>query len=212
MVKGVFFDFWGTLVENGTYSPLRQTYKFLRARMPFGKFAEEFEQVFMTKPYDDQQEAFTAVCEHFNVEPKPFLLERLIGTWNKNRLLAKAYPDTLDTLKKLKEQGLTVAIVSNAPKDTVEAVAERFDMTEYLDDIFVSANEGKLKTTGLFDIALNKLKLTNNDVVMVGDSIETDIKGAEAAGIKPILIDRRNKREHPNKIKDLTELFDKLEE
>lgn len=61
MVKGVFFDFWGTLVENGTYSPLKQSFSILRVRMPFGAFAEQFERVLMTKQYADQAEVKKAL-------------------------------------------------------------------------------------------------------------------------------------------------------
>jgi FMN phosphatase YigB (HAD superfamily) len=46
----------------------------------------------------------------------------------------------------------------------------------------------------------------------VGDSIETDIKGAEAAGIKAYLLDRKGRREFPNKIQSLTELLKIVEE
>jgi len=212
MVKGIFFDFWGTLAENGTYSPLRQTYKLLHVRMPFGKFAEEFEHVFMVQSFDDQTQAFTAVCEHFHIEPQADLLEKLIGLWNKNRLLAQVYPDTVDALNALKEKGLKLAIVSNAPQNNVEPLLERFEIAELFDHIFISYNEGKLKTNGLFEHALAEMKFDSKDVISVGDSIETDIKGAEAAGIKAILIDRKGRREHPEKISSLLELLDKLEE
>lgn len=212
MVQGVFFDFWGTLVENGTYSPLRQTYKLLRVRMPFGKFAEEFEQVFMTKPYEDQKTAFQAVCDHFHIKAHADLIDRLIGIWNKNRLLAKPYDDTIDTLKALKEKGIKLAITSNAPNGAVEPVIERFEMGEYFDDILISSDVGKLKTTGLFDFAAEKLGLSKEDIIIVGDSIDTDIKGAEKAGITAYLIDRKDRREHENKIVKLSELLDKVEE
>jgi len=212
MVSGVFFDFWGTLVENGTYSPMKQTYKLLLVRMPLGAFAERFENVFMAKQYADQQEAFTAVCEDFGITPKPFLIEKLIGIWNKNRLLAQVYPETVEALKMLKEKGLKVAITSNAPNGAVEPVIERFDLDEYLDGVFISANEGKLKTTGLFDVALEQLGLEKDDVVVVGDSMETDIKGAKAAGLRAILIDRRDSRDYDDKITSLTELAEKLED
>ena len=165
MVKGVFFDFWGTLVENGTYSPLRQSIKILRVHMQFGEFAERFEKVLMTKEYEDQKTAFEDVCKEFDVDPKPIVIEKLIGVWNKNRLLANVYPDTIDTLKALKEKGLKLVIVSNAPSNNIEPVLEKFEMTDLFDDIFVSYQHGKLKTDGLFEIALKKTKLKKGDVV-----------------------------------------------
>jgi HAD superfamily hydrolase (TIGR01509 family) len=212
MVKGVFFDFWGTLVENGTYSPIKQSYSILRVRMPFGQFAEPFERALMTKSYEDQATAFVEVCKEFNVNPIPIVIEKLIGVWNKNRLLAKVYPDTIDTLKALKEKKIKIALISNAPNNNIEPVLERFGMKDLFDGVFISYNEGKLKTDGLFEHALKKLKLKKGDVISVGDSIETDIKGAEAAGIKAYLLDRKGRREFPNKIQSLTELLKIVEE
>ena len=212
MVKGVLFDFWGTLVENGTYSPLKQSFAILRLRMPFGEFAEQFERVLMTKHYEDQATAFTEVCNAFNVRPIPIVIEKLIGVWNKNRLLAKVYPETIDTLKALKAKKIKLAIVSNAPHGNVEEAIEKFGMKDLFDAVIVSHEEGKLKTEGLFDIALKKLKIKKDSAIVVGDSLETDIKGADAAGIKGYLIDRRGKREYVNKIASLTDVLKIVEE
>ena len=212
MVKGVFFDFWGTLVENGTYSPLKQSYSILRVRIPFVEFAEQFERALMTKSYEDQATAFAEVCKAFNVNPIPIIIEKLIGVWNKNRLLAQIYPETIDTLKALKEKKIKIALISNAPNNNVEPVLERYGITDLFDGLFISYEQGKLKTDGLFEAALKKLKLKKGDVIAVGDSIETDIKGAEAAGIKAYLVDRKGKREFANKIQSLTELIKMVEE
>ncbi len=212
MVKGVFFDFWGTLVENGTYSPLKQSYSILRVRIPFGPFVEQFEKALMTQSYEDQATAFTEVCKAFNVNPIPIVIEKLIGVWNKNRLLAQIYPETIDTLKALKERKIKIALISNAPNNNVEPVLERYGITELFDGLFISYEQGKLKTDGLFEAALKKLKLKKGDVISVGDSIESDIKGAEAAGIKAYLLDRKGKREFANKIQTLTELIKMVED
>ena len=210
-MKAVFFDFWGTLVENGTYSPLRQSYSILRVRMPFGQFVEQFEKVLMTKSYPDQAMAFTEVCRSFNVNPLPIVIEKLIGVWNKNRLLAKIYPDTVETLKALKDKKIKIALISNAPANNVEPVLERFGIKDFFDGIFISYAQGKLKTDGLFEIALKNLKLKKNDVLSVGDSFDTDIKGAESAGIKGYLLDRKGKKEFERKISSLSEVLKLVE-
>ncbi len=46
---------------------------------------------------------------------------------------------------------------------------------------------------------------------MVGDSVPTDIIGARSAGIKAILLDRRNRREFLPKITNLRELKELME-
>ncbi len=208
MVKAVLFDFWGTLAENGTYSPLRQTYNILRVRMKFSDFVIKTESVLMTKPYEDQTSAFTAVCQAFNIEPKPFIIDKLIGVWNKNKLLSQLYPDTIQVLEELKKAKYKLAIVSNCPNNSVEPVIEKFGLGKYFDAVLLSWETGYLKTDKeLFALAMKKLKVKKKeDVLMVGDSIPTDIEGAKNAGINAILVDRKGTREWPEKIKDLTEL------
>jgi hypothetical protein len=90
MVKAILFDFWGTLVENGIFpSPVKQARYILRLRMTFKDFIIRFEKAVMTKPYNDLNEAFTAVCKEFDLDPQPFIIEKLVGMWNKNELLGK---------------------------------------------------------------------------------------------------------------------------
>ena len=208
MVKAILFDFWGTLVENGTYSPLRQTYTILRVRMPFSLFVVKLESVFMTKKFEDQASAFTEVCKAFNIDPHPVLIDRLIGVWNKNKLLAQVYPETIAVLEDLKKEKYKLAIISNCPFDSVEPVLEKFDLAKYFDAIILSWEAGKLKTgKDFFEDTLKKLKIKKkDDAIVVGDSIPTDIEGAKNAGLRAILVDRKESRDHPDKICNLNEL------
>ena len=71
----------------------------------------------------------------------------------------------------------------------------------------MSWKTGHLKTDKeLFDGVLKKLKVKKADALMVGDSMPTDMEGAKNAGIKSVLVDRRDSRDYPDKIHDLTEL------
>ena len=82
---------------------------------------------------------------------------------------------------------------------------------KYFDEITLSCDTGLLKSDKkAFGNILKKLKIKKTEVVMVGDSVESDIKGAENAGIKGILIDRRGRQEYEGKISSLKEIKDKL--
>ncbi len=212
MIKAILFDFWGTLIENGVFpSPVRQTRYIMGIRTPFPDYIQTFEQVFMTKRYKDLQEAFSAVFKAFKLKEDPDRIERLIGMWNKNYLFAKPFPETMDVLKKLKEKYQLVLISNTAPFQ-IEPSMEKFNLGPFFTKVVLSCDVGKLKTDPtLFKDILKELKLKPDEVVMIGDSIETDMKGAEAAGIHGILVDRRGRREYPDKITDLSYLEDKLE-
>ena len=206
MIKAVLLDFWGTLVENGVYpSPVRQVRYLLRIQEPFSEFIPKFEESFMLKKHENLTVAFDDVCKAFNVNPPQFVKDKLVGMWNKNTILAKPFPETIEALEKLKKYKL--ALICNTDPFSVEAVLDKFDLRKYFNSIILSYEVGCLKTDKkLYETALKKLKVKKDEAIMVGDSMETDIKGAENAGISPILIDRHGKREYKDKISNLNEL------
>ncbi|MEM4366389.1 MAG: HAD family hydrolase, partial [Candidatus Woesearchaeota archaeon] len=201
--------FWGTIVENGTFSPLRQTYVILRVNMPFSSFVQRFEEAFMTKKFEDLSSALkSAIGAIPGLETSTFVIEKLIGIWNKNRLLAKPFPETTAVLEELKTKGLKIGLISNADCFSIEPLLERFDLAKYFDAMHLSWQTGFLKTNPKsFEILLRQLGVSKDETLMVGDSLETDIEGARKAGIRAILIDRKGKRDYPNKIGNLNELM-----
>jgi FMN phosphatase YigB (HAD superfamily) len=210
-IKAIFFDFWGTLVENGIRSPVKQVKWDLRLKeTDFSEYIVKFEEVFMTKSFDDLKQGFGEVAKAFNVDAPEDVIEKLIGMWNKNSILAKPYDETIDVLTDLKKD-YKLVLISNTDSSSVRSVLEKFDMNKYFDEIALSCDTGLLKSNKKsFSTILKKLKIKKTESIMVGDSMESDIKGAENAGIKAILVDRYNKREYENKISNLNELRDKL--
>src|SRR3989344_4633495 len=206
MVKAIVFDFWGTLVDNGTYSPLRQTYNLLRARMQFSEFVQIFEKTVMTKPFDEQAKAFEEACNSLGVPVKSFIIDKLIGLWNKNRMMAQLYPETPAVLQALKDKKYKLYLVSNTD-NLIQQVIERFDLAKYFDGMFLSYETGLLKTDKeLMETILKKSKAKKEDILVVGYSVETDMLCAENAGVKSVLVDRKGTREYKLKISSLSEI------
>lgn len=210
-IKAVLFDFWGTLVENGARSPTRGTLMILRAPIEYKDFITRFEEIFFTQEFPSQEDAFKTVCEAFNVRPYPIVISKLIGLWNKNKLFAKAYPETAEVLQQLKDKGIKLAVVSNTHQGAVEEVLQKLDLAKYFDAVVLSYQHNTLKQHGtLYDIALEQLGISKDEALVVGDSVETDLVGAKEAGIKGVLIDRKGTREYPDKIAALNELDKQL--
>lgn len=207
MVKAILFDFWGTLMESGVGSVLHASYKLIRPRMDFSSFVIQFENMFMTREFPDQATGFREACDALNARCPPFVIDRLVGLWNKSKLLAHPYPETLEVLQSLKDRGFKLALVSNAPKDNVDGVVEKYDMAKYFDHIHISSKMGLLKQDPkTFDHVASALGVTKEEMLMVGDSMETDIEGAQNAGVKAVLVDRRGTRDFKDKILDLKQL------
>jgi HAD superfamily hydrolase (TIGR01509 family) len=210
-IKAIFFDFWGTLVENGVRSPSKEVKFILRLRdMDFSEFILKFEQAFMTSKFESLQAGFENVLNEFNLRVPGFVVEKLIGMWNKNSILASTYDETIEALKELKKD-YKLVLISNTDAFSITNVLDKFDLRQYFDEILLSCDTGKLKSDpDLIAETLKKLKVKKTEAVMVGDSVESDMKAAESAGIKGILVDRRGTREYENKIATLNELKEKL--
>ncbi|MBI4451293.1 HAD family hydrolase [Candidatus Woesearchaeota archaeon] len=179
--------------------------------MPFPRFVMQFEDVFMRKSFPDLAAAFVAAFEAFRIPPKDWLIEKLIGIWNKNWLFAQPYPETVKVLDELRKAGFKLALVSNTCMNAVEPALEKFGLASKFDVVSLSYKTGLLKTDPeFFAEILKQLGVKKEEAVMVGDSFETDIEGATNAGIRAILVDRKNNREYAEKITSLLELSEKL--
>jgi putative hydrolase of the HAD superfamily len=113
------------------------------------------------------------------------------------------FEDVLPVLEELRRAELRIALVSNGIRDLTEFVAHhRLDVDAIVD----SRSHGRVKPhPTIFEAALVKLGVAAEDAVMVGDSLEEDIEGARALGMRAILIDREER--HPDVDERLLDLY-----
>jgi len=101
------------------------------------------------------------------------------------------YEDVLPVLGLLRDAGLKIGLVSNTSRDL-----DAFVRHHALDvDAWVSSGvHGKVKPSPtIFRAVLELLEVPPEAAVMVGDSPEDDVAGAEAIGIRAFLLDREGK-------------------
>lgn len=206
MVKAILFDFWGTLVENGVWSPIKQVRNILQIRMPFPAYVVRMEKAMMTKDFNELKDCFTAIAKEFEITPTDDQYQQLIGMWNKSWMLAKPYEEVKEMLKKLREK-YDLILICNTDSFSLPRVLEKFDLDEYFNRKYLSYEIEKIKTDPDFlKIVLRDLDLNPEEVILVGDSLQSDMNAAKAVGIKSILIDRKNTRDFHPKIQTLKEL------
>jgi putative hydrolase of the HAD superfamily len=100
------------------------------------------------------------------------------------------YPDAAPALGRLRQLGLRTALVSNWDVSLRGVLAE-VGLGGLLDDIVVSAEVGARKPDpSIVEAALRRLRCPARKALMVGDSPETDVAAAQAAGVRPVLLDR----------------------
>jgi putative hydrolase of the HAD superfamily len=103
------------------------------------------------------------------------------------------YEDTLPVLEVLRSAGLKIGLVSNSARD-VGAFARHHALD--VDAGISSFQHGKTKPhASIFRAILDLLETTPEETVMVGDTVEDDIEGARAVGMRAILVDRLGR--HP---------------
>jgi HAD superfamily hydrolase (TIGR01662 family) len=98
------------------------------------------------------------------------------------------YDDALPTLDALRARGLKVGLLSNSARDLDEFVAHH-GLT--VDAVLTSRAHGKTKPhETIFRRMLQLLDVAAEEAVMVGDTVEDDIEGARAVGMRAVLVDR----------------------
>jgi len=104
-----------------------------------------------------------------------------------------AYPDARPVLERLRQQGAVVGLITNY--DTrVYAVLDAVGLSGLLDSVTIPALVGAAKPDRvIFEHALRRHGLDASRTVYVGDDVDDDYLGAEAAGMRAILVDREGK-------------------
>jgi HAD superfamily hydrolase (TIGR01549 family) len=101
------------------------------------------------------------------------------------------YEDALPVLEELRRLGLGIGLVSNGVRDLEEFVLHhRLDV----DAAVCSRAHGRIKPhETIFRAALDRLGVQPEEAAMVGDSLEDDVEGARALGMRAFLVDRENR-------------------
>lgn len=117
------------------------------------------------------------------------------------------YPDAIPALTALKERGIRLAIASNWDERLPELL-DAIGLTPFFEQRYISyALEVSKPDTRFFQAALSGMGVEAHEAVHVGDDPEEDIKGAEAAGIRAYLINRKVKPLNSRMIVSLEEML-----
>ncbi len=118
----------------------------------------------------------------------------------------RAYPDAAGALAELRERGLKLIVVSNWDC-SLGRVLELCGIAELIDGSISSAEAGSRKPDpAIFATALELAGCGPEQALHVGDTVEEDVEGARAAGIRALHIDRAGGGE----ISSLAEIVDHL--
>ena len=186
MIKAVIFDLWSTLAYNDTEKNIiKQIFDGIGIDGYKKENQRIMEESFMKKRYNSPEDAMQEFCNAFGKGNKCVL--DLTGIWN--NIKVKLFDDALPTLKELKGD-YRVGLITNTQSFALDFFYETgfFDIFDYA---CLSFDVGLLKPDPeIFRLTLDKLGVEPEEAMIVGDNLESDIKGAEAVGIKGVLIKR----------------------
>ena len=98
------------------------------------------------------------------------------------------YEDVLPVLDELRKAGMRIGLVSNSARD-VHEFAQHHALD--IDAGISSFQHGKTKPhASIFKAVLDLLEVEPHEAAMVGDTIQDDIEGALALGMRAVLVDR----------------------
>jgi HAD superfamily hydrolase (TIGR01662 family) len=211
-IKVVFFDFGSTLIyPKADWPPLyRQADQALvqvlrQANLPLevsaiaGKFATFLDSYYALRSGSTIEKTTpTALREllaglGYPDVPVPVVrtaLDAMYAITQQNWYLEA---DAIPTLKTLLDLGYRLGMISNTSDDkNVQQLLDREGLRPYFETILTSAGCGIRKPDArIFQLGLDHFGIAPEQAAMVGDLLETDILGANQAGIYSIWITRR---------------------
>jgi putative hydrolase of the HAD superfamily len=207
-IKAIFFDAAGTLIKpvrriGESYTLFAQKYGM---KISASEVTERFRICFDSAPPLAFPDAGGVDIESLERAWWKTLVRRVFEPWDRfdgfdeyfAELFAyfaqpKAwtpYSEVAETLSALRERGLILDVISNFDSRLV-GILEGLDVAHWFEHIFLSSRVGYAKPAQqIFQTALERHGLEAGAALHVGDSEESDVRGAINAGLQGILIDR----------------------
>ncbi len=201
-IKAVFFDVEGTILK--IYPSVGEIYS--KVWEEFGYFfspqflQERFEEVYCkiflnyseskwdsSKCRDAWGKLFELVFDFINEKnllKKVF--EKTYGLFSTTKYIKMA-PGLLEILENLKKKKIKIGIISNWDERLYDILKE-YKILRFFDGIFLGCEIGYFKPhPNIFLKALYTLKVKSKESLMIGNSLEEDIKPAEELGFQTYL-------------------------
>ena len=214
-VRAVLFDLGGTLYDYRSLEPAnREGLLELAARKKIraepaellGAYRESMRRAFnayLPKAFylhrDLFFDALSGMLEGFGLElstAEYALFERELRERQRRDLELRE--GVIATLQELRERGAALGIVSNIDEDQLMHLTEAGRLRPHFDWMLSSEAVRSCKPDpGIFAAALERSGCAASEVLFVGDTLRQDIAGANAAGMRSVLLWHRPDRPAP---------------
>lgn len=206
--SGMLFDYGGTLVEEAAFDPragMQILLTHVVHRPPNVRVEEIIERV------DRVTEEVSARRDTFQIETPWPALTRLIydylgvrfarsldelelAFWNAS-VTTRPMIGARETLAQLHGAGIALGVVSNSSfrGEVIRHELSKHGLADHLSIVVSSADYAVRKPNPLlFEAAAGLLGICASDIWFMGDRMDTDVVGARAAGMRPVLLGEPN--------------------
>ncbi len=197
MIRAVTFDVGGTLIE--PYPSVGHVYAAVAAEHGFKvspeRLSERFRSAWCAKSaFHHSREDWAKLVDQTFSDLIPdgaarkffdHLYERFAmpKSW-------RVFDDVAPALSDLRERTVRLGVVSNWD-ERLRPLLKRLKLDEFFEMIVISCETGRCKPAAeVFEEAIRRLGLPAACILHIGDSLNEDVQGAKAAGMRAILIDR----------------------
>jgi putative hydrolase of the HAD superfamily len=155
--------------------------------------------------------SWTAALEEVGIDDRPLAAELAEFFAIDRGRRHVVFAETEQVLHDLKNNH-RLALITNGAPDIQGTKIDGSNLASFFETIIISGDHGFGKPDRrIFQLALERLKVRAHEAVMIGDSLNRDIAGAHAAGLRTIWINRYHRTltdNHPVPDIELTDLRD----
>jgi len=203
MIKGVTFDFGGTLAlgdldKKGFGSRLFEYVRslgFSGGEIQLSKARNGMlEKLMKARSYNREirlEDLYQGMLFELGLHPEREYIDYIHQLYIRS-FKVELLPGVKEALEVLNER-YSLAVISNAMSDAPRNSIKKFGLDKYLDAIVISRDLGIRKPDPeIFKFTLMNLGIESHEAIHVGDSLESDVQGAKNAGMKAIWLKRDN--------------------
>jgi len=122
------------------------------------------------------------------------------------RKIHNVFEDAEPALIELKNKYI-LALITNGASDLQREKIEGSGLAKYFDEIVIAGDVGIRKPKPeIFNIVLSRIVTKPDEAIMIGNALDSDIIGAQKAGIKTVWLNRK-KEENQSNIKPDYEIY-----
>ena len=141
-----------------------------------------------------RQNLLSSAFEYLGLEDAALVQEMTDSYMELKSVLVQPYPGARDTLRRLKQGGTRLAMITNGPAGEQRAKLNRADLGSFFEYILVEGEFGIGKPDPLvFHHTLGQMQVSADQAWMVGDNLVNDVGGAQAVGIYGVWVDWRDR-------------------